>query len=509
VSNPIRLSNLRSAINYEAGHMKLSNATVASLPNTLPVPNYDRSKLSPKIVHFGVGHFHRAHLAKYLDQLLNSGANSDWAIWGVGIGALSSAVSEALVPQDCLYTLTEKFADGTATTSVVGSIIGIDHATSNSEPVVARLADAETKIISLTITEGGYGLDSVTGKFSGAGDKLIEADLADPASSQSWLGILIQALLKRRDTGAGKVTLMSCDNIPHNGEVARSAVVGFASKVAPDLLPWIAENMTFPNSMVDRVTPGTKDEDRDYIKNTYGLEDAWPVACEPYTLWILEDNFANGRPDFEKVGVTLVKDVLPYELMKLRLANGTHQALCFFGHLLGHTYVHEAIHDPDINDLLIRYIDEEAVPTLAPVPGFNLKEWGRIVIDRFGNPQIQDQLVRICAETSDRIPKFVLPVVIDQIKMGGSTPICAAVIASWSRYAQGSDENGAAINVIDPKKAEVMAAANAELNSPGAFLKVTSIFGGLAENKVFMGQYLAALEILRSSGARVLLRSLK
>lgn len=488
--------------------MKLTNTDLASMPTGLSVPDYDRSTLSPGIVHIGVGHFHRSHQAMYVDRLLNTGTSSDWAIWGVNVRSTSQGPLRALAPQDCLYTLTEKTAEGASHSSVIGSIIGIERAELDGEPVIGRMAAPATRIISLTVTEGGYGIDPVTGTFSGKGDRLIEADMASRSSCVSWLGLLVHALRRRCETGAGPVTLMSCDNIHGNGRVAREALTGFARIVAPDLLEWIDANMAFPNSMVDRVTPGTTDEDRAYLQRSFGLEDAWPVTCEAFTQWVLEDNFANGRPALEDVGVDLVDDVEPYELMKLRLANGTHQALCYLGHLLGYTFVHEAVADPDIHAMLIRYIDEEAVPTLRPIPGVDLNEWGRTVLQRFGNPQIKDRLARICADTSDRIPKFILPGVQDQLAHGRQVQICAAVVASWARYAQGSDEHGAAIDIKDPRKTRLMSAARAESEQPGAFLNLTEIFGDLAAQQPFLSHYLTALDILRRHGARALLTSL-
>ncbi len=486
--------------------MKLNQSALAEIKKIVSVPTYDRGELKPAIVHIGLGHFVRAHLAMYLDRLAEQGG--DWGIWGAGISSLPSPTLDVMAAQDCLYTLTEKNSDGSTKSQVIGSVIGVDKAEVNGQPLISRIADASTKILSLTITEGGYGIDAVTGKFSGSADKLITADMADPNSAQSWLGILIQAIRIRKNENRGALTLMSCDNIPHNGHVAKDAVIGFAKVVAPDLVSWIESNMSFPNSMVDRVTPGTKDEDRAFIQEKFGYTDGWPVACEPYVLWVLEDDFANGRPDFEKAGVMLVPDVLPYELMKLRLANGTHQALCYFGYLVGHTYVHEAIHDSDIQRLLLKYIDEEAVPTLAAVPGFDLNEWGRIVIDRFGNPQIKDTLARICAETSDRIPKFMLPVVRDQLKAGRSAAMCAAVLASWSRYAQGVDEKGNVIDVVDPKRESVMAAAQADLKTPGAFLDQREIFGEIAENKEFRADFISAINSINKDGARAFLAEL-
>lgn len=494
--------------NIDGGYLDLSASNLASISEQLATPTYDRQRLKAKIVHLGIGHFARAHLAMYLDKLLEKDPNCDWGIWGIGLQTFPSQVLEVLARQDCLYTLTEKTADGHWNSRVIGSIIGVDRADANGEPLISLIADAQTKIVSLTITEGGYGIDAVNGKFSGKDDPLISADLADANSSKSWLGTLLQAIRIRSAEDRGPLTLMSCDNIPHNGKVAKEALMSFANIVAPELVGWMDANMSFPNSMVDRVTPGTKDEDREYVQKTFGYSDGWPVTCEPYALWVLEEKFANGRPAFESVGVKVVENVLPYELMKLRLANGAHQALCYFGYLLGHTYVHEAIQDKDIHALLAKYIDEEAVPTLDPIPGLDLNDWGQLVLDRFGNPQIRDLLTRICTDTSDRIPKFILPVVTERLSKGQTAPICAAVLASWARYARGVDEQGKAIDVVDPKKISIMDAAKSDEKSPGAFLDQKDIFGDIGENHEFRNAYLFASEKLNSEGARALLKEL-
>lgn len=469
---------------------------------------YDRAALTAGIVHIGVGHFHRSHQAMYLHRLIALGSSNEWAIWGVTMGNKNSDVLEDFRAQDCLYSLTEKASDGARTSTVIGSIIGIESASSDHDSVVARMADPATRIISLTITEGGYGIDPATGQFGGAGDSRIEADLAAVESSQSWLGLIIHALRARSDADAGPITVMSCDNIPENGVVTRRALRGFAERVAPELLPWIDANVSFPSSMVDRVTPDTTDEDRDYLARAFGIEDTWAVICEPFSQWAVEDHFANGRPNFEAVGVEVVDDVHPYERMKLRLANGTHQALCFFGTLLGHSYVHEAIADSDLNSMLIRYIDDEAVPTLSPIAGVDISLWGHAVLGRFGNPQMEDPLTRICAETSDRIPKFLLPVIRDELRAEGSIEVCAAVVASWARYALGIDERGKPLDVSDTRRRAVMKAARADVERPGAFLQLNDVFGDLASEERFVVAYKNAVQMLRLSGARELVRSL-
>ncbi|TRZ86132.1 MAG: mannitol dehydrogenase family protein [Streptomycetaceae bacterium] len=483
-------------------NVQLSDLTLEIISSKVKVPSYDRTRMKNYIVHIGVGHFVRAHLAMYLDQLLESDPNCDWGIWGIGLHAFPGETLEALKSQDCLYTLTEKNSDSNFESRVIGSIKEVESGDVDGQSLIEIIGSSSTKIVSLTITEGGYGIDAVTGQFSGQKDELILADMQDPQSSKSWLGILVEGIKVRISLDSGPLTLMTCDNIPHNGDVAKSSLKSFVKIVAPEILGWVEKNMTFPNSMVDRVTPGTTEDDRVYIRETFGYSDAWPVACEPYALWVLEDNFASGRPAFENVGVKIVEDVLPYELMKLRIANGTHQALCYFGSLLGHTYVHEAIHDPDIRTLLVNYIDDEAVPTLAKIPGIDLNEWGQIVIERFGNPQIKDKLTRICAETSDRIPKFVLPVVKDQLAAGRSAKICAAVLASWARYVLGTDENGQALEVVDPKSTSIIKSAKLDVKNFGTFLDQSEIFGTLGQNSSFRRDYIEARQKIDSSGVR-------
>ncbi|MFZ4896396.1 mannitol dehydrogenase family protein [Plantibacter sp. Mn2098] len=472
------------------------------------MPSYDRSALTAGIVQIGVGNFHRAHQAMYIDRLLNLGLGADWALWGVSVNAKPARMLNELRAQDHLYTLTEKAPDGSRSTRVIGSILGFDSAVERPEAVLARLADPSTRIIALTITEGGYGIDPATGRFSGAQDPLICEDLASAASTASWLGLIVNALRRRRETGAGPVTIMSCDNIEENGSVTREALTGFAARVAPDMLEWIDENTSFPSSMVDRVTPGTTPEDHAYLRNAYEIEDEWAVTCEPFTQWVVEDRFVNGRPDFAAAGVGVVDDVAPFERMKLRLANGTHQSLCFIGALLGFDYVHEAIADPDIRSLLLRYIDEEAVPTLDAIDGVDFTRWGRTVLERFGNPQLRDPISRICAETSDRIPKFLLPVVRDRLARGLPVETCAAVIASWARYATGIDESGAPIVVVDPRRERVMAAASRATRHPIDFLRLTEIFGSLADEPAFVAPFERALWMFHHYGARVSLRAL-
>ena len=487
--------------------MRLCDAGLSELPEGVGIPRYDRTRLAAGIVHLGVGNFCRAHHALYLDDLFSAGLAQDWAVSGVGITPGDAAMRDALLPQDCLYTLTEKSADQRWASRVIGAIREYHYSPDDPGLVVERIADPAIRIVSLTITEGGYDIDNLTGDFLGASD-MVRADLASERPSRTAFGLVLEAMRVRRAAGTGGLTIMSCDNVQGNGHVARSAFLGFARLKDPDLASWMEDNVTFPNSMVDRVTPRTVDADRAYLEEKYGLTDRWPVTCEPFRQWVLEDTFAAGRPPYEDAGVEIVSDVVPYELVKLRLANGTHQALCYFGHLLGLQYVHEAVADPDIHAMLLTYLDEEAIPTLDPIGGVDFAAYGRTVLERFGNPQIRDSLSRICEDTSDRIPKFLLPGVFSQLEHGRRVQVCAAVVASWARYAEGVDEAGGAIDVRDPLRDDLMRRASERRSNPLAFLQNRVVFGDLADRPEFVASYLRALETFHSGGARAVLKQL-
>jgi mannitol 2-dehydrogenase len=301
---------------------------------------------------------------------------------------------------------------------------------------------------------------------------------------------------------------MSCDNLQGNGQLARKAFSAFASLRDPELGAWIEREVRFPNSMVDRITPVTTDEDRKEVRERFGIDDRWPVVCEPFTQWVLEDSFSNGRPRYERAGVQIVDDVEPYELMKLRLLNASHQALCYFGYLCGYRLVHEAAQDPLFQRFLLGYMDEEATPTLAPVPGVDLDAYKRTLIERFGNPEVRDTIARLCAESSDRIPKWLLPVIRHQLAGGGELRRAAAVVASWARYAEGVDEQGEPIEIVDRLKPTLMENARRQAHEPLAFIRDREIFGDLADDERFVAAFRAALDSLHERGARATLQSL-
>lgn len=477
--------------------------TRSTLP---PGPVYDRTKLTTGIVHFGLGNFHRAHQAMFLDRLMNEGTAFDWGICGVGVMPSDQRMRDALAAQDNLYTLVLRHADGTLEPRVIGSIHEYLYAPDDPEAVITKLASPATRIVELTVTEGGYNLDHVTGEFN-LENPDVAHDLA-AAVPRTVFGLVVEGLRRRRETGIRPFTIVSCDNIQGNGNVAARAFIAYATAKEPDLGAWITENVRFPNSMVDRITPVTSDADRALVLDLYGINDRWPVMAEPFIQWVLEDDFTLGRPPLELAGVQLVDDVEPYELMKLRLLNAGHQALAYFGFLAGYHFAHEAAGDTLISSLVRRYMDEEATPTLAPVPGIDLEAYKDELLVRFTNPEIRDTLARLCQDTSNRIPTFLLPVVRRNLELGRSVGLSAAVIASWARYAEGVDEKGNTYDVDDVHSVALTQIARSYATDPLAFIRNEDVFGDLAENLQFVEPYARTLELLHTGGARVALSAI-
>jgi mannitol 2-dehydrogenase len=482
----------------------LSAATLADLGDRVPVPAYDRELVTPGIVHFGVGGFHRAHQAMYHDRLLNQGTGLDWGICGVGVMPADRSMQQVLDAQDGLYTLVIKHSDGTYEPRVIGSIVEYLFAPDDPEAVIEKMAAPSTRIVSLTITEGGYNLNDITGEFDAANPDVIR-DLAPGAVPRTTFGLITEALRRRREHGLVPFTVMSCDNLQGNGHLSRKVFTAFARLRDPELGDWVERETLFPTSMVDRITPVTTDADRAEVRERFGIEDRWPVVCEPYTQWVLEDTFTAGRPAYEKVGVQLVDQVEPYELMKLRLLNGSHQAMCYFAYLCGYRLVHEAAQDPMFRAFLLGYMDQEATPTLPPVPGVDLAGYKHALIERFSNPEVRDTIARLCAQSSDRIPKWLLPVIREQLAAGGEIRRSAAVVASWARYAEGIDEQGEPIEVVDRYAESLTRLAR---GARGAFIANRELFGDLADDKRFVTAYLSALDSLHERGARATLQAL-
>jgi mannitol 2-dehydrogenase len=385
---------------------------------------------------------------------------------------------------------------------VIGSIVDYLLAPDDPEAVLARLVDPATRVVSLTITEGGYNV-SATGEF--VPDPQIEQDLEPDVPPSTVVGYLTEALVRRRAAGTSPFVVMSCDNIAGNGEVTAAMVTGFARLRDPELATWIEQSVSFPSSMVDRITPVTTDVDRARLSDAFGVEDAWPVVCEPFAQWVLEERFHDGRPPWEDAGVQVVDDVEPYELMKLRLLNAGHQAIGYLGYLAGYRYAHEVCSDPLFVRFLRGYMDDEATPSLPEVPGIDLDAYKSNLVERFASPEIKDTLARLCAYSSDRIPPWLLPVVRHQLASGGEVRRSALIVAAWARYAEAVDESGEPIDVVDRRRDSVLAKAQQQGEEPLAFLQDGELFGDIAEDETFTSAYLAALESLHVNGARATL----
>jgi mannitol 2-dehydrogenase len=478
----------------------LRETTLPTLPEAVRRPGYDRAAARTGVVHLGVGAFHRSHQAVYFDRLLACG-HADWGITGIGVLAADRRLHEVLRAQDGLYTVVLKAPDGSVEPTVVGSLLRLLLLEDDPEAVLAAMSAPATRLVTMTITEGGYSTDKATGRFRL--DDALAADLTSPVPRTAF-GLLTEALRRRRAAGTPAFTVVSCDNVESNGELARQTLLEFArlqeAHTGDGLADWIATDVAFPNSMVDRITPASTEEERRRLAAEIGVGDAWPVVAEPYLQWVLEDRFGNGRPPLEEVGVQLVDDVRPYELMKLRLLNASHQVMSYLGYLAGYRRVDEVMADPLFTELVDRYMRDEATPTLPPVPGTDLPGYRRTLLERFANPAVSDTLARNCAEGSERIATFVLPVVRDQIARGGGCDLAVLAVAAWARYAAGTDEDGGPIAVVDARL-DVLTPLLGDPD-PLAVLGLGEVFGDLAADERFRAAYRRAAGLLAEHGAR-------
>lgn len=477
---------------------RLNDLLLSALPLPVVVPRYDRRTVTPGIVHIGVGGFHRAHEAVYLDDLMALGAGRKWGICGVGVRPADAAMRDALVPQDCLYTVVTRSAEGDAA-RVIGSLKRFLFAPEQTEAVLEALAAPETRIVSLTITEGGYNFSPATGEFDGENPD-VRHDLKDPAHPVSVFGFLAEALDRRRRAGSAPFTILSCDNVPENGDMARKTLLAFAALRDPALRDWIAARAAFPNSMVDRITPQTTDADRAMVREEFGIEDDWPVVCEPFRQWIIEDKFSNGRPLLERVGVQFTTDVHPYEMMKLRLLNASHSAMGYLGFLAGFPFIHEIMADDVFREFIKRLMDQEVTPLLAPVPGIDLAEYKGTLLTRFANPAIKDQTARICLDGSSKVPKFLLPSLREAAGRGPSALLTLA-LAGWLRYLRGVDGQGRAYVIDDPRADELQKLARAGGADPRPLLGLTDLFGDLGQSEALVRRLTRYGEQLDADGA--------
>jgi mannitol 2-dehydrogenase len=479
--------------------VKLSIANLAGLKGKVAIPGYERRALKAGIVHFGVGNFHRAHQAVYLDELFNQGDSLDWALIGAGVLPSDEIMREKLASQDYLTTVVEQEAHRNVA-RVTGPMV--DFVSPADKATLRRtLANPAIRIVSLTVTEGGYFIDSATGKFNSR-DPAILRDASNPEAPATVFGLIVQALADRRRAGTPPFTVMCCDNIPHNGEVTRNTVAGLAQLIDPELASWISKTVSFPNAMVDRITPATGDAERAFVRREFSVEDQWPVLCEEFKQWVMEDKFPTGRPNFHKVGVQFVPDVTPYELTKLRILNGGHAAIAYPAGLLDVQFVHEAMENRLIGAFLRKLEHEEIIPQVPIVPDITREDYFALIVRRFSNPKIKDTIRRIALDGSNRQPKFILPVVADRLAAGKDVKGLAMVGASWARYCAGKSDSGAEIAPNDPNWDRLQTFAKKAAHDPEAFLAMDEIFGPLARDRRYVSAFVEAYKLLQSRGTK-------
>lgn len=472
--------------------LPLTSSTLATLQQRVPVPTYDRARLRRSIVHIGVGGFHRSHLATYIDDLCTQG-NRDWSIVGTGVLAADSAMAEALAAQDHLYSLIVRSTDESSVT-IIGSIVDYLHAHPDPQPLIDRIAHPDTVIVSLTITEGGYPIDDATGRYNE------DSAAGGPGST---FAVLAAGLARRRQQGMDPVTIVSCDNLMANGLAAKEATLGEADRVDPSLTSWIERNVAFPNSMVDRITPATTDDDRIWLAAERGIQDRWPVVAEPFRQWVIEDQFAGEAPPLTGLGVLVTSDVEPYERLKLRLLNAGHSCLAYLAALLEIERVDQAMAEPELHAFVTAFLDEAGL-ALPPVEGIDVDEYKVSLVTRFANAAIGDQISRLCLDGSAKFPKFLIPTIETLHDANNSTGLAALALAGWCQYLTGRAESGRSIALSpDPMLEVARQHAEASLTDPRAFLKFPEVFSdAVAEHPAFSDAFERSLSLIRSQGVR-------
>ncbi|UYH51517.1 mannitol dehydrogenase family protein [Candidatus Kirkpatrickella diaphorinae] len=430
----------------------LNQRALTALPAGKNLFSYDRSQVRAGIVHLSVGNFHRAHQAWYVDQLLNHSGNTHWGICGVGLldDENECLKRDVFAAQDNLYTLTRYKNDGSETHQIIGSIVSYLFAPDDRRAVLERMAAPEIRIVSMTITEGGYNQEPGTGRYR-LDHPATQAELADPDHPHSAFGFIVAALKLRRARGIAPFTVLSCDNLRHNGRITHQAVVAHAEALDPELAAWIEENVTFPNAMVDRITPAVLKEDALPIDEASGIQDALPVISEDFAQWVIEDRFVNGRPYLEEVGVQFVEDVGPYELMKVRMLNAAHSVLAYPGQLAGFNDVRDAITNPSIRELVDIFLRRDVAPTLPAPKGMDLDIYRATIIKRFSNPHIIDRLPRITGDGWSKLATFLAPTFNHVVEEDGDVTRMVFVLACFTRYLRGVTDDGQEFEPFEPQ----------------------------------------------------------
>lgn len=480
----------------------LSQRTLAELPGDVQTPRFERSQVTAGILHFGPGNFHRAHQQIYLNNLMDQNTDLDWGVVGASIMPGDTRLREQLISQDCLGSVVEQTATHSCA-RISGTMV--DYLPVGDVPAILKqLADPAIRIVSMTVTEGGYFVSAETGLFD-PDHPAIVADAGNIDNPDTVFGIIVNALRSRRENKQPAFTVMSCDNVPHNGVVAKGAVIGLAQLVDESLSNWIEANASFPNGMVDRIATATGDREQSLIKSDHGINDAYPVFCEDYLQWVLEDNFVNGRPGLETVGVQFVDDVTPFETMKIRILNGGHAIIAYPAALLDIEFADQAMQHPLISGFLSKLEHEEIIPTIPKVPDTNLKEYFQLICTRFANPKIGDTITRLCLDGSNRQPKFIIPTIRDRMASSASFEGLALESALWCRYCYGETDSGKIIEPNDPSWDLLNATAIKARNNPSLWLDMQDIYGSVGEDEHFRTHFEQHLNALWSDGTEAVL----
>lgn len=472
----------------------LNQQTLTQLAAHVDVPSYDRSTLVPAVVHIGVGGFHRAHQALYFEELAEQGETG----WGlVGVGLRRPAMGEVLNAQDGLFTVVERSSERERA-RVIGCMVAYHYAPDDPSAVLDALSDPRTQLVTLTITGGGYDIDDA--------DEGVQHDLVHPHLPRTMVGFLVEALGRRRDSGVGPFTVLSCDNLPDSGDAARQALTRFAALKDPALASWIEQSVSFPSSMVDRITPETSTAMREEIQDGFGVPDRWPVVTEPFRQWVVEDDFCAARPPLERVGVQFVPDVSPYKLVKARVLNGGHSALGYLGSLTGHQRSDQAMADPVVREVVTALLREEVRPLLPDVEGIDLDSYVTQTLERFANPAVGDSLERLARRGTVKMPSYLLPSLHQAVAADTQHELLLLSVAAWMRFLAGTDLRGNPVTVDDPRLDSIRALMGPS-GDVSRLLRMRSVFGPLSHDNRAQARLLDLVRLLDEGGLEAALAS--